>query len=91
MCLAARAQTVTLSAATVATVTLTTNADHVDITNHGAGVVYVRLDGTNPTVAGDDAAVILASTTRSFANFDSMDTVVKLISAGTPTVTVEGR
>ena len=89
--MAARAQKVTLVASTPQTLNLTdTLVSRVMVTNHGpTNVVYVRSDGTNPTVAGDEAHVVLVGQARELRVFDLDTTAVRLISAGTPVVTVE--
>lgn len=82
----------TLTADTVATVTLDTDALRIEVVNRdGADEIYFLVDpgSTNPTVHGDDCevlpAVITAQTCRSRASGVS---VVKMISSGTPKYTV---
>lgn len=80
----------TLVANTVAEVDLPTNAGRVEVLNRdGADEVYFTVNGAAPTVGGNDTHVLPAtvgsvevSRTRSGA------AVVKLISAGTPKVSV---
>lgn len=86
-----------LTAATVYTVTFTDNVSDVDITTDGTAEVYATLDGTTPAVpaAGASTAcfrlpVASTTTTRTFAMPTRSD-VVKLISAGTPTISVQRR
>ncbi|MGH3441992.1 MAG: hypothetical protein ACRDUY_08095 [Nitriliruptorales bacterium] len=95
----------TLVASTVTTVTLTgSDYPRVQVTNvSGAAAIYFCVNGLGgpsadgvPTVAGDDCFVAAgaagAEVTVSSGKVDSddADTVVKLISSGTPTVAVEG-
>ena len=96
----ARAQSGTLTAATVTTVTLTGAYSTVTVTNQGTVPIYVRLDGTAPTVAGDDCLVVDAGDESVFGYRSTYDqgqpgtvnpgTVIKLISSATPTYTVVG-
>lgn len=81
----------TLSAATVATVDIDDNVSSVEVINvDGASPIYFRLDGQNPTVAGDDCEVVPAATGAAL-KVDAPATVeVRLISAGTPKYCVRG-
>lgn len=83
---------VTLTAATVATVTVNGNFSCLHLLNQTAStVVYARGDGTNPTVAGDQCWPVLPvaeGTCVSVAPAVDGTTSVKLISSGTPTVSV---
>jgi hypothetical protein len=94
--MAAKIDTVTLVADTVATVTLTSDWDYVEVVNvDGASAVYFTTDGTAPTVAGDECFPLgnvanASRKVRKLKRSSETDTVVKLISAGTPTVTVIG-
>lgn len=84
----------TLTASTVATVTLTRDFQRVEVLNvTGSAAIYFTVDGSNPTVAGDDTYVVPAVTGASFsapANASGSTTVVKLISSGTPGYAVTG-
>lgn len=94
----------TLTAATVATVTLAAYYTSVEILNRGTTEIYVSADGTstpaNPAVAGDEFDVIPPSsslTVRGRNKWNPTDgvakpttTVVKLISSATPTYSVIG-
>jgi hypothetical protein len=84
---------VTLVADTVSTVTLPAPAPStVEIVNvDGSAEVYVSVDGTNPTVDGDGFWVLPAAI--GFLQLDprassSGTATVKLISSGTPKVSV---
>lgn len=80
---------VTLVAATVSTQTVDGGFEFVEVTNHGTGTVYFTVDGSTPTVAGDDTYSALPSVPVLVESVDRAGTQeVKLISAGTPTVSV---
>lgn len=84
-------QHATLVAATVATLTFDYDAGEVEVLNvDGAAAVYVRTDGTDPTVAGTGCDVLPAAIgyARLKVRTDG-NTVVKLISSGTPKVSVK--
>ena len=91
----------TLVAATVDTVTLSVVSSTVEVVNRGAtGDIFLTLDGTAPTVSGDDTFVVAANTARVFGNplgivdaphGDTPTTTVKLISSGTPSYSVLAR
>lgn len=96
--MAVRVDTVTLTASTVETVDLTGNGNKVMVTIiDAAAPVYFNVSTTgspaaNPTIAGDEQdslpnAVGAFRIVRGTAS--GATTRVKLISAGTPTVTVE--
>jgi hypothetical protein len=82
----------TLVAATVTTVsTLADGYQRVEVTNvDGAAAVYFTIDGTTPTVAGDDCHVLPASISSMSVKDSSPGAAptVKLISSGTPKVSV---
>jgi hypothetical protein len=89
----ANPQHFTLVANTPKVVTLDANYGVVEITNvDGAAVIYVSTDGTtNPTVAGDGFDVLPATINSVDLKDGSTGTsVVRLISAGTPFVSVRG-
>lgn len=82
---------VTLVASTVSTVNLTTNAGRIEVVNvDGAAAVYFTTDGSDPTVAGDDTHVLPAAVSGVEVDDETAGTTstVKLISSGTPTVSV---
>ena len=81
----------TLSAATVDTVTLSRPGSKVEVLNHdGVAAIYFTVDGSTPTVAGAATYVIPAAAGALEVNAEDAQppTVVKLISAGTPTYSV---
>lgn len=79
----------TLTATTVATVTITAGSDILVIC-HGTGPIYGRTDGTAPTVQGDDCFAVPSNGWRIVRSGDRDGTRdVKLISAGTPDFSVE--
>lgn len=84
---------VTLVANTVATVTLDQNYfASVEVLNvDGAAAVYFTVDNGDPTVGGDGSNVLPAAIGGLVVNVDDNDTVVvKLISTGTPKMSVRG-
>ncbi len=83
-------QYVTLSANAVATITLGVIANQIEVLNvDGAAEVYVTVDGSTPTVGGDGTWCLPATICSiELEPRTSSRTVVKLISAGTPRVSV---
>lgn len=80
----------TLVAATADTVTFTEDLTSVQVINEGTVGIYVRLDGTAPTVGGAASLYVPPSSVTSFSSTDVAGTVVKLISSGTPKYSVSG-
>lgn len=83
----------TLVATTVATVTLDADYPMVEVTNvDGAAIVYFTVDGSTPAVAADGSNVLAAAAgqRRELRVKTSGNTVVKLISSGTPKVSARG-
>lgn len=91
----------TLVAATVDTVTFAYDLDVVRIVKNAGPAVYVTVDGTTPTVSGnntdfvpaDVVAILELGVPRSVGDdvhTGAVSTVIKLISAGTPTYSVIG-
>jgi len=82
----------TLVAATVTTVTLDSDHNSVEVMNRsGSAEIFFTVDGTNPTVGGNDCDVLPAAINSIEAPaFKKGATVVKLISSGTPTFSVRG-
>lgn len=83
-------QHVTLVANTVSTITLAVDASKVEILNvDGAAAVYATVDGSTPTVGGNGAWCLPAAIgSLELSPRTAGPTVVKLISAGTPMVSV---
>ena len=84
----------TMTASTVDTVNFTANIDKVRIVSDGAADVYVRLDGTDPTVPAAGAstpALRLPAGATSVLDVPVRGGTdsVRLISSGTPKVSVE--
>jgi hypothetical protein len=84
---------VTLVANTVTTVTLAQEQEQIGIVNRsGSAEVYFTVDGTTPTVGGDDCWVMpamIGMMTTGLVEGPPI-TVIKMISSGTPTVSVVG-
>lgn len=84
-------QHVTLVAATVARVDLPTNPGRIEVLNRdGAAEVYFTVNGKTPTVGGNDTYVLPAaiSSVEVSRPRTTSAAVVKLISTGTPKVSV---
>ena len=85
-----------LAASTVDTVTLDRDYPEVEVVNRdGAAEIYFTVDGSNPTVAGDNTEYLPATSGASVrvsagAFVTGTPTVVKLISSGTPKYSVQG-
>jgi hypothetical protein len=85
----------TLVANTAKTVTLDKDYAEVEVVNvDGAAAVYFTVDGATPTIAGDNTQVLpatIASLQVSSPRRSGVTTtVVRLISAGIPKVSVRG-
>jgi hypothetical protein len=80
-----------LVAAAVTAVTVQAWQYGVNVINRTAGQeIWVRLDGTDPTVGGNDCFLVLGA--RNFpVDLKAGTLTVKLISSGTPNYTVEGQ
>lgn len=85
-------QHVTLVASTVSTVTFDEDFGMVEVTNvDGAAPVYFRMDGTAPVIAATGTHVLPAAIgSLEVAPKTTGVTVVKLISSGTPKVSIRG-
>lgn len=84
----------TLTANTVATVTVSVDSsgsgNTFTVTNRSlTGTIWVRVDGTNPTVAGDNCFPVLGSRTFK-AKSGLREVAVKLISDAALAYSVEG-
>lgn len=97
---ASKSKSGTLVADTVATVTINGDFDELTVVNRdGAAELWFVYDWnatpSDPTVAGDDAISVptVGSVTERFGSLSGATTsvVVKLISSGTPTYSVEAR
>lgn len=78
-----------LAASTVDTVTVDANTDTVTILSDGTAAVYFTVDGSTPTVAGINTLPIPAAvSTFEVGPRHGFAGTLKLISAGTPTLTV---
>lgn len=86
----AEVQHATLVASTVTTQTFTPSERNVEVTNvDGASAIYFTVDGSTPTVAGANCQVIPAAIQSLSVPREGTGTVtVKLISSGTPKVSV---
>lgn len=87
----------TLVANTVATVALSVantpgenqeSFERCVVFARGTGDVFVRTDGVNPTVGGNDTFVVPANTRREI-HLSGTSADIRLISSGTPGYTVE--
>lgn len=80
----------TLVASTVDTVTFDKDVDTVEVVSDGSAAIYVTVDGSTPTVAGAATYELPADAiaVRRIVVPTSGDTVVKLISSGTPVYSV---
>jgi hypothetical protein len=81
---------VTLTADTVDTVTFEDDLRYVEIISHdGTAAIYFTVDGSTPTVAGANCYVYPPAIGVVKAQSPQQgETVVKLISSGTPTISV---
>lgn len=88
---AASTQHQTLTANTVDTVTLDGDYDTVEVFNRGStGDIYFRVDGTAPTVGGAGSFIVTPGMSLIVDPPTSGNSVVKLISSGTPPYSVTG-
>lgn len=81
---------ITLEAGTVTTVHFPDDVDEIEVLSHdGAAPIYFTVDGTTPVVEGRASRIIPASISAATVQPPTAGpTVVKLISAGTPKVSV---
>lgn len=81
----------TLTATVVATVSIGAAPDSISVINRGTVDIFATVNGTDPTVNGDDTFAVPAGGYRSIrvANDSDGTVAVKLISSGTPAYSVE--
>lgn len=83
----------TLTASTVDSLTITGQHGNVEVVHHGDDTSPVYLNvlkaAATPTIAGDDTEVVLAGERVRFS-ISNTATVVSVISAGTPRISVVG-
>lgn len=86
----------TLAPSVVTTVTLDDNYSMVEVVNRGSADIFFTVDGSTPTVAGDNTYVVRANDDDAWRvntphdNDAGSTTVVKLISSGSPDYSVLG-
>lgn len=88
-----RVQTVTLVGAAVSTVTMNRDYEYIEVINvTGSAEVYFTVTGVNPTVGGNDCECLpaVANARQTVRAFGTAAQAVKVISTGTPKVTVRG-
>ena len=82
---------VTLVAATPQTVTLdNVYVRKIEILNRGSVEVFARTDGVNPAVDGEDSVCIPANSAIELDHSGGVAAEARLISSGTPKVSVRG-
>ncbi|MFC9268925.1 hypothetical protein ACFTXJ_14280 [Streptomyces zhihengii] len=81
---------ITLTASQICTIQFPDDVDEIEVLSHdGAAPIYFTVDGTDPAVEGRASRVIPASISSAQVQPPTAGpTVVKLISAGTPKVSV---
>lgn len=91
--MAQRAQHLTTVANTVATVVLASDYQTIDVVNISAGAaIYVRTDGVDPTIKGDECDVVVAAL-GAFITVEApgQTTEIRVITAAGTDVAVVGR
>jgi hypothetical protein len=81
-------------ASTVTTVTFSTWYNAIEVLNSGGFDIWMRTDGIDPTISGDDCILIPSQTWKDTIPNDQIpasNTIVKMISATATNYTVEGR
>ena len=71
----------TLTMLVVDTVTCSRPFRWALVTNRSGNEIWVRSDGTDPTVGGDESFVVLASDRRDFNYADSTGADIRLVSS----------
>lgn len=81
---------ITLAAADITTVHFPDDVDEIEVLSHdGNAPIYFTTDGTNPSVEGRGSRVLPAAISSAQVQPPTAGpTIVKLISAGTPKVSV---
>lgn len=75
----------------VTTITFDTYYPKIEIINRGDTDLWIRADGTNPTVAGDECDIIPAHSYKdNIVNKNDANTIIKIISSAAIGYTVEG-
>ncbi len=86
-----RAKHATLVAATVDTVSFVSATAEVEVVNRGTDDIYYTVDGSTPTVGGDDTYIVrggeAVGAPKNFVN--PLVAQVKLMSSGSPAYSVE--
>jgi hypothetical protein len=80
----------TLTANTVDTVTLASDFNAVEVLNRGTTELYFTVDGSMPTVQGNDTLVLTAGAALSATSPLTTATVVNLISSAATAYSVTG-
>jgi|GEM_PF-4006139 len=80
----------TLTANVVDTITFARNLSTVEIVSDGAAAIYGTVDGSDPTVGGEESFYMPEgpASIRVVKSPRNQQTVIKLISPGTPTYSV---
>jgi hypothetical protein len=83
----------TLTANVVTPVTFTANASVIEVATDGAAELYFTTDGTTPTVGGQNCHWMQAAigSVEVLDDTAGQNSVVKLISSGTPKVSVTAK
>ena len=82
---------VTLVANDVITVTFTDNVKTIEIISDGVAAAFYSLDKSTPAVNGANCYILPAGTVSvDVRNAASSTDTVKIISSGTPTISVQG-
>lgn len=85
-----RTKSGTLTGGAVTTVLISNHNNAVEVVNRAqTGAIWVRVDGVDPTVAGDDCYVVLGARRIPVSGPDITDAEVRLISDANLAYTVE--
>lgn len=80
----------TLTPNIAATVSLGVDADYVEVLNRGAFDLYFTIDGTTPTIGGNDVEIVPAGTALEVSRKAPGNATVKLVAPGSVAFTVRG-